>query len=140
APGCWLAITTIAVVALLMSPFIALVPAFALKVFHNGRTGTSVLITAQGVGAVGGALVLASLATRFGRRRVLTASLVVLPVTLIAYAAAPNLVVGTVALIAVGMAYVGVLSGLGTVVQLRAPSELRARILSLYMVALGVIC
>lgn len=138
-PGCRLAIATIAVVAILMSPFIALVPAFALKVFHNGRTGTSVLITAQGVGAVGGALLLASLASRFGRRRVLTASLAVLPATLIAYASAPNLALGTAALVAVGMAYVGVLSGLGTVVQLRAPSELRARILSLYMVALGVI-
>ena len=138
-PGCRLAIKTIAVVAILMSPFIALVPAFALKVFHNGRTGASVLITAQGVGAVVGALLLASLAGRFGRRRVLTASIGALPLTLVGYAAAPNLALGTVALVAVGLAYVGVLSGLGTVVQLRAPAELRARILSLYMVALGVI-
>jgi MFS family permease len=42
-------------------------------------------------------------------------------------------------LVAVGAAYVNVLSGLGTVVQLRAPEALRARILSLYMVALGTI-
>ena len=40
---------------------------------------------------------------------------------------------------AVGAAYVGVLSGLGTVVQLRAPEALRARVLSLYMVALGTV-
>ena len=38
-----------------------------------------------------------------------------------------------------GAGYVGVLSGLGTVVQLRAPEALRARILSLYMVALGTV-
>jgi hypothetical protein len=34
---------------------------------------------------------------------------------------------------------VAALSGLGTVVQLRAPAALRGRILSLYMVALGTI-
>jgi MFS family permease len=138
-PGCRLAITAIAVVALLLSPFIALVPAVARNVFGNPETGTSVLITAQGVGAVAGALLLAGLADRFGRRRVLAMDLVAVPLLLTAYAMAPNLLVGTVALLAVGAAYVGVLSGLGTVVQLRAPAALRARILSLYMVALGVV-
>ncbi len=138
-PGCRLAITTIAVVALLLSPFIALVPAVARKVFGNPEAGTSVLITAQGVGAVVGALLLASVAARYGRRRVLAAHLIVLPLLLMAYAVAPSLPVATVALLAVGMVYVGVLSGLGTVVQLRAPAALRARILSLYMVALGVV-
>jgi hypothetical protein len=47
--------------------------------------------------------------------------------------------VAAVALLAVGAAYVGMLSGLGTVVQLRAPAALRGRILSLYMVALGTV-
>jgi MFS family permease len=138
-PGCRLAIASIAVTALLLSPFIALVPAVALKLFHNARTGTSVLITAQGVGAVLGALLLASVAARYGRRRLLVVDLAVLPLTLIAYALSPTLAVATAALLVVGAAYIGVLSGLGTVVQLRAPAELRARILSLYMVGLGVI-
>ena len=138
-PGCRLAIATIAVVALLLSPFIALVPAIAIKLFHSGETGTSVLITAQGVGAVAGALLLAPAARRVGRSRLLVGNLLVLPVLMAAYAASPNLASATVAILAVGMAYVGVLSGLGTVVQLRAPESLRARILSLYMVALGVV-
>jgi MFS family permease len=138
-PGCRISILGIAVTALLLSPFIALVPAVALKLFDNAETGTSVLITAQGVGAVVGAFLLSSLAERFGRRRVLVADLAFLPLVLIAYAAAPNLATATVALLAVGAAYIGVLSGLGTVVQLRAPPALRARILSLYMVALGVV-
>jgi MFS family permease len=138
-PGCRLAILGIAVTALLLSPFIALVPAIALKLFNNAETGTSVLITAQGVGAVLGALLLSSLAERFGRRRVLVAALVVLPLVLITYAAAPNLAAATVALLVVGAVYIGVLSGLGTVVQLRAPAAVRARVLSLYMVALGVV-
>jgi predicted MFS family arabinose efflux permease len=138
-PGCRLAIATIAVAALLLSPFIALIPAVALKLFDAEKTGTSVLITAQGVGAVAGALTLASLARRFGRPRVLAANLMAAPCLLLAYAASPSLPVAAVALAAVGAAYVGLLSGLGTVVQLRAPAALRARILSLYMVALGTI-
>ncbi len=138
-PGCRLAILTIAVTALLLSPFIALIPAVAIELFASGETGTSLLVTAQGVGAVVGALALAPLAARLGRRRVLAANLAVAPATLVAYAAAPSLALATVALVAVGAAYIGLLSGLGTVVQLRAPAVYRARILSLYMVALGVV-
>jgi hypothetical protein len=66
-------------------------------------------------------------------------NLVVVPVLLVGYAASPTLPVAAVALTAVGAGYVGLLSGLGTVVQLRAPAALRARVLSLYMVALGTV-
>ncbi|MGH9264555.1 MAG: MFS transporter [Acidimicrobiales bacterium] len=138
-PGCRAAILTIAVAALLLSPFIALIPAVALKLFGRGEAATSLLIAAQGAGAVVGALSLASLARRYGRRRLLVVNLLVLPVLLAGYAAAPTVAVAGVALLAVGAAYVGILSGLGTVVQLRAPAALRARILSLYMVALGTV-
>ena len=138
-PGCRTAILTIGVTALLLSPFIALIPAVAVKLFDGGKGATSLLIGAQGVGAVAGALSLASLARRFGHRRVLVANLLALPFLLAAYAAAPTLAAATVVLVAVGAGYVNVLSGLGTVVQLRAPEALRARILSLYMVALGTV-
>ena len=138
-PGCRAAILTIAVTALLLSPFIALIPAVAAKLLHGGEGATSLLVGAQGVGAVAGALSLASLARRHGHRRVLVANLLLLPFLLAAYAAAPTLAVATVVLVGVGACYVAVLSGLGTVVQLRAPAVLRARILSLYMVALGTV-
>ena len=138
-PGCRTAILTIAVAALLLSPFIALIPAVTLKLFGQGEGATSLLIACQGVGAVIGALALPSLARRHGHRPVLVRTLVVLPFLLGAYAAAPTLAAAAVALVAVGACYVGGLSGLGTVVQLRAPAVLRGRVLSLYMVALGTI-
>ena len=138
-PGCRAAILGIATAALLLSPFIALIPAVAFKLLGEGEGATSVLITAQGVGAVAGALALPGLANRFGRRRVLMVDLIVLPALLALYSQARSLLVATVALAAVGAAYIGILSGLGTVVQLRAPTALRGRILSLYMVALGVV-
>ena len=138
-PGCRTAILTIGVTALLLSPFIALIPAVAINLFDKGEGGTSVLITAQGVGAVAGALALTWVAARFGRPRALLVNLVVLPALLVLYAIAPSLPVAALALAAVGAAYIGILSGLATVVQLRAPSAVRGRILSLYMVALGTI-
>jgi len=141
-PGCRAAIGTIAVVAFLASPFIALVPVMAHRLSGGGARGiasaTSLLTTAQGVGAVAGALAIAPLAVRFGRGRLLMGSLSVLPVVLVLYGFAPSLALALPALFAVGLIYIGVLSGLSTVVQLRAPAELRGRVLSLYLVALGV--
>jgi len=141
-PSCWAAITSIGVVAVLASPFIALVPVMARHLTSGGATAvaqtTAVLTTAQGVGAVAGALSLAPLASRVGRGRVLTASLILLPVVLIGYSAAQQPWQGAVGIFAVGLVYIGVLSGLSTVVQLRAPQAYRGRILAFYLVALGV--
>ena len=138
-PGCRLAIIAIAVTAFLVSPFIALIPAVALELFDQGETGTAILVTAQGVGAVAGALALAPIARRYGRRRALQSSLLAVAAAVVIYALAPTLILAAVALVVVGATYISVLSGLGTVVQLRAPNAYRARILSLYMVALGTI-
>jgi MFS family permease len=141
-PGCRAAIGTIAVVALLASPFIALVPAMAHRLTNNGARGiasaTAALTTAQGLGAVAGAVAMAPLAARFGRGRMLTSNLTALPAVLAVYGFAPSLVLAVPALFLVGLVYINVLSGLSTVVQLRAPAELRGRVLSLYLVALGV--
>jgi predicted MFS family arabinose efflux permease len=68
----------------------------------------------------------------------LTTSLAVLPAVLALYGLAPCLALAVPALFLVGLVYINVLSGLSTVVQLRAPMELRGRVLSLYLVALGV--
>ena len=43
------------------------------------------------------------------------------------------------ALLFVGLAYIAVLSGLNTVVQLRAPTAARGRVLSLFMLSLGTV-
>ncbi len=141
-PGCRAAIGTIAVVALLASPFIALVPVMAHRLTDTGARGlasaTALLTTAQGVGAVAGALAVAPLAARFGRGRVLTGSLAVLPPVLAVYGFAPSLGFALAALFLLGLVYIGVSSSLSTVVQLRAPAEVRGRVLSLYLVALGV--
>jgi len=141
-PSCWAAIVTIAVVALLASPFIALVPVMAHHLTPGGARAvaqtTALLTTAQGAGAVLGALCLAPLAGRLGRGRLLAWNLAVLPAALVAYGAAQNRWQGVILLFIVGLVYIGVLSGLTTLVQLRAPAAYRGRVLSFFLVALGV--
>jgi MFS family permease len=141
-PGCRAAIGLIAVVALLASPFIALVPAMSGVVHRQGvgvPVATALLVTAQGIGAVVGALALPSLAERVGRASMLRTALFVLPFLLVAYGLAPTLWVSAMALVGVGAGYIAVLSGLNTVVQLRAPVDARGRVLSIYMMGLGIV-
>jgi MFS family permease len=123
----------------LAAPFIALVPAMALKVLHSGSVGTAVLITAQGLGAVLMAFSLGSLVERYGARRVLMTLMALLPIALVAYASAPVLALSALALFFVGILYLGALSSFTTIAQLRVPSEIRGRVLAVFTVILGAL-
>ncbi|HZJ26533.1 MAG TPA: MFS transporter [Acidimicrobiia bacterium] len=125
--------------SLLAAPFIALIPAMAITVLHSGAGGTSALVTAQGIGAVAMALSLGILAAKFGSARVLSAVLWILPISLIAYALAPNLPASALALIVVGFFYLGALSSFMSIAQLRSPPELRGRVMSVLMTLLGLV-
>jgi MFS family permease len=138
-PACRSAILLISIVALIGSPFIGLIAAEAVQGLHSKVGGPAVLTTAQGIGAVVGALAIAPLAKRFGQHALVLGALGAFCVALLAYGAAPVLWLAALAIVAVGGTYVGVLSGLNSLVQLRAPEASRARILSIFMMGLGVI-
>jgi MFS family permease len=121
----------------LVSPFIGLVPAVAIKVFDTGASGTSALVTSQGVGAVLSALAATPLAARLGRRRLLVIALLAVGPVAALYGLAPRFGLAVVAIGLLGFVYLAVLSGTSTVCQSRAPRELRARIASLFMLAVG---
>src|SRR5258708_40125049 len=65
-------------------------------------------------------------------------SLGLLPPALVAYGSSQRPWQGAATIFVVGLVYIGVLSGLSTVVQLRAPEAYRGRILAFFLVALGV--
>jgi MFS family permease len=138
-PALRFVVESLALNSLLAAPFIALIPAVALKVFHEEKLGTSVLVTAQGLGAVCMALSLAHLFSRFGARRTLLALLGLLPAGLLAYAFSPVLAVAAAAIFTVGFFYMGCLSSFTTIAQLRAPAELRGRVVSVLMMLLGAL-
>jgi MFS family permease len=135
-PGLRVNATAMCLNTFLAAPFIALVPTMAEEVLHEPN-GTAVLITAQGIGAVAMALRLGPLAERWGVRRVLLTMMASLPLALVAYAAAPNLALSAVALLVVGALYLGALSTFTTIAQLRAPAEIRGRVVSVHTMILG---
>ena len=136
--GCRYPIIGVGTLALIASPFIALVPAMAIQTLHAGRVGTSWLVTGQGVGAVIGAVTLPALAKRTSRLAVLRGSVLTVSIALALYGVAPNLGFAVAALVVLGGAYVGTLTGLNTAVQLHAPTSERSRILSLYTLSLSI--
>jgi MFS family permease len=136
-PGIRTALLLLLATTFLVSPFIGLVPAVAIKVFGRGAPGTSALVTAQGVGAVCAALAAAPLAGLLGRRRLLVAALLLVGPAAVLYGLAPTFPLAVVAIALLGFVYLAVLSGTSTVCQLRAPRELRARIASLFMLGVG---
>jgi predicted MFS family arabinose efflux permease len=136
--GCRYPIVAIATVGVIASPFIALVPAMAIEVLHAGQTGTALLVGAQGVGAVTGAVTLPALAKRTSRMFVLRASLVTMALAMALYGLSPNLIWAALALAVLGGSYLGTLTGLNTSVQIHAPVRERARILALYTLSLSI--
>lgn len=136
--GCRYPIIAIGTVALIASPFIALVPAMAIQTLHSGRVGVAWLVAAQGVGAVIGAVTLPGVARATSRIAVLRGSLAAVALALAIYGLAPSLAFAVAALVLLGGAYVGTLTGLNTAVQLHAPTSERSRILSLYTLSLSI--
>jgi MFS family permease len=136
--GCRNPILAIAAIAIVASPFITLVPAMAIIALHSGKIGTTWLVTAQGVGAVGAALTLPIVAKRTSRILVLRGSIIALAASLLLYALAPSLVLAIVAMVFLGGSYMGALAGLNTSVQMHAPLAERSRILSLYTLSLSM--
>jgi MFS family permease len=136
--GIFLAMMGTLAVSALVAPFIGLVPVFAIRVFHQGAAATSLLVAAQGVGAVTAAMMLGPLVEAFGRRRVLEACVLLIGPVAALYWMAPTLHGAALAIVFLGGLYMATLTGLNTTCQLRAPRELQARVTSLYSMMLGV--
>ncbi|MFB1483095.1 MFS transporter [Corallococcus sp. RDP092CA] len=132
-PGIALALGSGALLGLLISPFVGLVPVFALKVLGGDATTTSLLLTAQGTGAVIAAFGSGPLLARMGRRAFLEAALLLVGLCSAAYWLSPTLPVALVTLFLLGAVYLVAFTGLKTVCQARTPPELQARVSSLFL-------
>jgi predicted MFS family arabinose efflux permease len=109
----------------------------AKKVHHGGTGITGLFVSAQGIGAVAGAILATKLSLRFGRGRSMLANLIALPILLALYAVAPRPWFAAVMLVAIGGAYLGAFTGAQATLQLNSPPEARARVLAIFSVGLG---
>jgi MFS family permease len=124
-------------VGALVAPFIGLLPVFAIQELGRGASGTSLLATAQGVGAVAAAFLAGSLAERWGRERLLARASGALAVLATLYWLSPNFGLAVVGICLVGSAYLTTLSTLSSVCLSRVSRLLQARVASLYGLVLS---
>jgi MFS family permease len=122
----------------LASPFIAFVPQMATVVFHGDAKATSVLVTAQGIGAVTAAFTLGSVTRRIGLARLMFGAVAALAPALIVYAVAPRLWVSALALIGVGWMYGYAFTSFAGTAQQSSPDDMRGRVLAVNFLVLGL--
>ncbi len=132
------AILSIVALALSAGPLIGLLPIVSQNVFRGGAGTTAVFVTAQGLGAILGALTVPRLGERWGREGALVVGFAALAPALLIYAVAPSSAVAAAALVVIGGGYFCVLVSSQALLQLDAPIELRARVMALFSIALGL--
>jgi len=124
-------------VALIGAPFIGFIAQMATKVFHSEQSGTSLLVTAQGVGAVVAGASIGGLTHRFGIRRVMVGAVSLFGPAIAVYGLAPHIAIAAVAVAIAGGFYMACISSFSSITQQSAPPELRGRALTLNNFVLG---
>ncbi len=124
---------------LIGSPFIAFVSQMATNVFGGTAKATSLLVTAQGIGAVTAAFTLGGLTKRLGVWRLLTGAVLLMGPALVLYAVAPKLWMAAIALAVVGLLYGYCFTSFAGVAQQSAPDEMRGRVLAVNSFVLGLL-
>ena len=120
------------------APFIAFVPQMATVVFHGDAKATSVLVTAQGIGAVSAAFTLGAVTRRIGLARLMFGAVTALSPALIFYAVAPRLWTSAIALVFVGWLYGYAFTSFAGTSQQLAPDDMRGRVLAVNFLVLGL--
>jgi MFS family permease len=113
-------------------PYVVLMPIFADRVLQAGATGLGMLMGAAGVGALGGALLLAARRSLRGLNGMAALSAAVFGATLIAFSFSRSFWV-SIALLAVGGFFLMLQMGASnTLVQSMSPDALRGRVMAAY--------
>ncbi len=125
----------LAIVSTMGMPYTVLMPAISRTVLHGGPSTLGFLMTASGVGALGGALYLATRKSVIGLGRVITVAVLAFGIGLVAFSLSRTLWLSLVILPVVGAGFMMALAGTNTIVQTIVPEELRGRVMAFYTMA-----
>ena len=117
-------------------PYSILVPVFARDVLEAGSQGLGLLMGAAGLGAMSGALLLATRKSIRGSGGRIAWALVILGAGLISFGLSDYLLLSMVCLFVVGAGIITQLATSNTYLQLTAPPAMRGRVISLFMLSL----
>jgi MFS family permease len=128
----------ISLIGLLGRPYTQLMPAVQQDVLHVGASGLGILLAFSSIGALIGALAIASLSNFQRRGLLLFVSIAVFGVSLVAFALSRSFPLSLAILVIVGGMATMSMSTTNMIIQLRVPAEFRGRIMSMYtMIAMG---
>ncbi len=113
--------------------FSILLPAYASSVLYSGEAGLGTLNAATGVGALLGALVVASLVQVHYRKLLLTAGSFLFPVAILLLAVSRSLPFSMACLALAGAGFVAQSATINTLIQSDVPDALRGRVMAVYM-------
>jgi len=137
-PGCWHALTMLALLNCMIVPFMGLVPIYVQGTFDGGTGAVGVVASAQGIGAIIGGIVTSILAQRFARSSMVKWIVIVTVGLLVGYALAPT-IPWTIAIVFVlGGAWSSLFITLSAVIQRDAPPASRGRVMSLMQATFGI--
>ncbi|AHG91922.1 protein of unknown function DUF894 DitE [Gemmatirosa kalamazoonensis] len=129
------ALLLLALVSTMGMPYTVLMPDIASRVLHGGPHTLGGLMTASGLGAVGGALYLASRRSVLGLGRVMGLATAAFGAGLVAFALARTLWVALIVLPIVGGGMMVEMASTNTVLQTVVDEDLRGRVMSFYTMA-----
>src|SRR5258705_12603277 len=129
------ALLLLSLVSIMGMPYTVLMPALATTLLHGGPHTLGFLMTASGVGALAGALYLASRSTVLGLGPVMVWATVVFGAGLVAFSFARTLWVALAILPAVGAGMMITMAATNTVLQTVVTEELRGRVMAFYTMA-----
>jgi len=122
-----------AVPALFILPYLTFLPVYARDILAIGAPGLGLLTGSIGVGALSGALLVASRRPSGGGGRLALAGLAMIAAALLVFAFSRVVPVSMVALAVLGASQVAYYSTTNTLLQTRVPARLRGRVHSLYV-------
>ena len=125
----------LALVATMGMPYNVLMPAIAASVLHGGPHTLGYLMTAVGVGALGGAFYLASRRSVLGLGRVMVTATGAFGVGLIAFSFSRVLWLSLLLLPFVGAGMMVVMASTNTILQTIVEDDMRGRVMSFYTMA-----
>jgi MFS family permease len=113
-------------------PITVLMPIFADRILHGGARGLGVLMGASGIGALAGALLLASRQSVKGLGRWVAISAGAFGISLIVFAVSRSYWLSCALLLPVGFAMMLEMGSSNTLIHTMSPDHLRGRVMSVY--------
>ena len=119
--------------------FTTLMPIFSDQILHRGAKGLGILMGASGIGAVVGALFLASRQKVLGIKKIIALCSIISSICIFVFAFSKIYLLSVLLLTIIGFCSIIIISGSNTAMQAMSPDSLRGRIVGLFsMMFMGI--